>query len=146
MCSLQLGVFAFRLFVVQILNIHNILCTDTWTHLPMSETQVWFPGLGRCPGKRNGTPLQYSCLGNPMDRGTWWATAHEVAKSQTWLSTAQTRVTGPLSTNHCYISISGVGLNNRGFGVQFCVLFFYSTTTPIFIYFYGRLPNYLFQT
>ena len=30
----------------------------------------------------NGTPLQYSCLGNPMGRGTWWAAGHEVAKSQ----------------------------------------------------------------
>ena len=32
------------------------------------------PGLGRCPGERNGNPLQYSCLENPIDRGTWWAT------------------------------------------------------------------------
>ena len=32
------------------------------------------PGLGRCPGERKGNPLQYSCLGNPMDRGVWWAT------------------------------------------------------------------------
>ena len=29
------------------------------------------PGLGRSPGEENGTPLQYSCLGNPMDRGAW---------------------------------------------------------------------------
>ena len=32
------------------------------------------PGSGRSPGKGNGNPLQYSCLGNPMDRGAWWAT------------------------------------------------------------------------
>ena len=32
------------------------------------------PGLGRSPGKGNGSPLQYSCLGNPMGRGAWWAT------------------------------------------------------------------------
>ena len=32
------------------------------------------PGLGRSPGEGNGNPLQYSCLENPMDRGTWWAT------------------------------------------------------------------------
>ena len=31
------------------------------------------PGLGGCPGEGNGYPLQYSCLGNPMDRGAWWA-------------------------------------------------------------------------
>ena len=34
----------------------------------------------------NGTPLQYSCLENPMDGGAWWATAHGVTKSWTWLS------------------------------------------------------------
>ena len=40
------------------------------------------PGLGRCPGERSGTPLQYSCLENPMDRGAWQATVHGVTKSQ----------------------------------------------------------------
>ena len=34
----------------------------------------------------NGTPLQYSCLENPMDRGAWWAAVHGVANSQAWLS------------------------------------------------------------
>ena len=34
----------------------------------------------------NGTPLQYSCLENPMDRGAWWAPVHGVAKSRTRLS------------------------------------------------------------
>ena len=38
------------------------------------------PDLGRSPGERNGNPLQYSCLGNPMDRGAWQATVHGVAK------------------------------------------------------------------
>ena len=36
-------------------------------------------------GERNGNPLQYSYLENPMNRGTWWATAHGIAKSQTGL-------------------------------------------------------------
>ena len=40
-------------------------------------------GLGRCPGEGNNNPLQYSCLGNPMDRGTWQTTVHGVGKSQT---------------------------------------------------------------
>ena len=44
------------------------------------------PGLGRSPGEGNGNPLQYSCLENPVDRGTWWATVYRVSKSQTWLS------------------------------------------------------------
>ena len=38
------------------------------------------PGSGRSPGAGNGNLLQYSCLGNPMDRGTWQATVHGVAK------------------------------------------------------------------
>ena len=38
------------------------------------------PDPGRSPGEGNGNPLQYSCLGNPMDRGAWWATAHGVTK------------------------------------------------------------------
>ena len=41
------------------------------------------PGLGRSPGEGNGNPLQYSCLENPMDGGTWRATVHGAAKSQT---------------------------------------------------------------
>ena len=38
------------------------------------------PGLGRSPGEGNGNPLQYFCLGNPMDRGAWWAAVHGLAK------------------------------------------------------------------
>ena len=44
------------------------------------------PGLGRPPGEGNDNPLQYSCLGNPMDREAWWATVHGVAESQKQLS------------------------------------------------------------
>ena len=44
------------------------------------------PGLGRSPGEGNGSPLQYCCLDNPMDRGAWQAPVHGVAKSRTQLS------------------------------------------------------------
>ena len=44
------------------------------------------PGWGRFPGEGNGYPLQYSCLKNPMDKETWQATVHGVAKSQPRLS------------------------------------------------------------
>ena len=40
-------------------------------------------GSGRSPGEGNCNPLQYSCLGNYMDGGSWWATVHGVAKIQT---------------------------------------------------------------
>ena len=44
------------------------------------------PGSGRSPGEGNGNPLQYSCLGNPMDRSTWWVTVHGVTEEldTTW--------------------------------------------------------------
>ena len=48
------------------------------------------PGSERSPGEGNGNPLQYSWLGNPMDRGAWQATVHEVSKSQTGLSNLTT--------------------------------------------------------
>ena len=38
------------------------------------------PGSGRSPGEGNGNPLQYSCPGNPMNRGAWWTTVHGVTK------------------------------------------------------------------
>ena len=41
------------------------------------------PESERSPGEENGNALQYSCLGNPMDRGAWRATVHGVAKSRT---------------------------------------------------------------
>ena len=44
------------------------------------------PGLERSPGEENGDPTQHSCLENPMDRGTWWASVCKVAKSWTQLS------------------------------------------------------------
>ena len=57
------------------------------------------PGLGRSPGGGHASPLQYSCLGNPMDRGAWRAIVHGDAKSQTRLK--------PLSTTILYFVPSG---------------------------------------
>ena len=48
---------------------------------------AFIPGSGRSPEEGNGNPLQYSCLGNPMDRGAWWATVHGVTKE--WDTTKQ---------------------------------------------------------
>ena len=49
----------------------------------MQEDSVSIPGSGRFPGEGSGNPLQYSWLKNLMDRGTWWAIVHGVAKSWT---------------------------------------------------------------
>ena len=43
---------------------------------------VFSPQVGKIPGEGNDNPPQYSCLGNPMDRGTWQAVVHAVAKSR----------------------------------------------------------------
>ena len=50
----------------------------------------FIPGLGRSPGEGNGNPLQYSCLGNPMDREAWQATVLGVAGNRTRLSNNNT--------------------------------------------------------
>ena len=56
-------------------------------HLPVNAGDTrdagLIPGWERSPGGGNGSPLQYSCLENPMDREAWQATVHGVAKSQT---------------------------------------------------------------
>ena len=52
-----------------------------------AEDWGWIPVLGRSPGEENGNPFQYSCLGNPMDKGAWWATAHGVARVRQDLAT-----------------------------------------------------------
>ena len=65
------------------------------------------PGTGRSPGEGNGNPLQYSCLGNPMDRGTWQATVQRITKNQTWLSNwAHTHLSPQPSRNErkCFLS------------------------------------------
>ena len=55
-------------------------------------------GWGRSPGEENGNPLQHSFLGNPMDRGAWWVTAHGVAK--------ESDMTEPLSTEHGHKTVT----------------------------------------
>ena len=60
---------------------------DSWLsgkEFPASAGDVGsIPASGRSPGEGNANPRQYSCLGNPMDRGAWWAIAHGVVNSQT---------------------------------------------------------------
>ena len=50
-------------------------------NLPASARDMGsIPALGRSPGGGNGHPLQYSCLGNPMNRGAYWAAVHGITK------------------------------------------------------------------
>ena len=55
-----------------------------------ARDMVLIPELGRSSGVGNATPLLYSCLEKPMDRGDWWATVYGAAKSWTRLSTSHT--------------------------------------------------------
>ena len=51
-------------------------------NLPANEGGAGLiPGWERSPGEGNSNPLQYCCLGNPMDRAAWWATVHAVTKT-----------------------------------------------------------------
>ena len=58
------------------------------------------PGSGKSPGERNGNPLWYSCLENPVDRGVWYASVHGIAKSQTRL-----RVREPVPYGYVLITL-----------------------------------------
>ena len=81
-------VASFYLFYVWYCVYRISLVAQTVKNLPaVQEAQVWcLPGSGRSPGEGNGSPLQYSCLENPMDRGAWWAAVHRVAQSRAQLS------------------------------------------------------------
>ena len=66
--------------------------------------RVPFLGWEDSPGERNGHPLQYSCMRNPMDRGAWRATVHGVPKNQTCLSDSLTH-----THTHTHTHTSGSG-------------------------------------
>ena len=61
---------------------------DSAVKNPPANAGDWglIPGSGRSSGEGNGNPLQYSCLGNPMEIEAWWATVHGITKSCTQLS------------------------------------------------------------
>ena len=58
-----------------------VVVKNTPTNAGDVREEGLIPGLGKSPGGGHGNPLQYSCLGNPMDRGAWQATVHRVVKS-----------------------------------------------------------------
>ena len=83
------------------------------------------PGSGRSPGEGNGSPLQYSCLGNPMDRRAWRATVHVVAQGQTQLKWHSTHKS-PAGTLDIYVGSVGSWKNLRSpFFIWSCCTVFY---------------------
>ena len=79
-----------RLYCKIINDYFGIICNLLWGFPGSSACSAGDPGLvpesGRSLGERNGYPLQYSCLENPINRGDWQATVCGVAKSQTRLN------------------------------------------------------------
>ena len=68
-------------------NIPFLYITFRFVYIPANAGDAGsIPEWGRSPGEGNVDPLEYSCLGNYMDRRSWWATVHTVAKSQSWPS------------------------------------------------------------
>ena len=69
------------------------------------------PGSGRSPGEGNANPLQYSCLGNPMDRGAWRATVHGVTKElgMTYWVNNKIKISFTLVLILCKVEYSGFG-------------------------------------
>ena len=74
------------------MNLHLLLTRHGWAspvaqglkNLPANAGDLGsIPGWGRSPGEGNSYSLQCSCLGNPMERGAWWATVRGVTKSRT---------------------------------------------------------------
>ena len=71
-------------------------------NMPASTGDVGsIPGSGRSPGEAKGNPLQYSCLGNPMDRGAWWATVRGLQRVGHDLMTKQQL--------NCFLKINLIG-------------------------------------
>ena len=71
-------------------------------------------GSGRSPGAGHGNLLQYSCLENPMNRGTWWATVYGVAKSWTQLKRLNIHArTSPKTLFSVFPSTQKIGLEKH---------------------------------
>jgi len=90
-CSLETNTKKSKWYKFKFRKISNLdylrepsLVAQTIMNLPANVGDLGLvPGFGRSPGEGNGYSLQYSCLENPMDRGVWQVTVHEVAKSRT---------------------------------------------------------------
>ena len=80
---LSIAEFKVSLYIVVIRPILGLQGGSVVKNLPVNAGDTGsIPGSGRSSGGGNSSPLQYSCLGNPIDREAWWATVHGVTKSR----------------------------------------------------------------
>ena len=84
----------------------------------------FIPGLERSPEGGHSNPLQYSCLGNPMDRGAWRATVHGVTKNWTWLKWLSMQATGSLGLSFVFFLIFSLFSPFCGFKGAFSIILF----------------------
>ena len=87
------------------------------------------PGLGRSPAEGDGKPLQCSCLGNPMDRGAWWAAVHGVTKESgmTWRLNNKIIVSSIIPFYHIFLYVNYLSVQHIYID---CVLLERFNTTP----------------
>ena len=83
----------------------------------------------------NGTPLQYSCLENPMDRGAWWITVYWVTKSWTWLSTCRCMCMHTHNISFMFLLYKFIRLRN------FLIGFFFKTTNGFLMLLNDHSPS-----
>ena len=80
----------YNLATKQHTHLEHFLCGSAVKNLPAKAGDTGLiPGLERYPREGNINPLQYSCLGNPMDREAWWATVHGVTRVRHGLATKE---------------------------------------------------------
>ena len=79
------------------------------------------PRVARSPEEGNGNPLQYSCLENPMDRGTWWAIGHFIAESN---MTTHTR--SEMYTSDWILDINSISKTQHSWGEKRCGMYIYN--------------------
>ena len=74
-------------YLITCKDVDEVFLMAQWSRIHLSKQERWVQSLslGRSSKKENGNPLQYFCLGNPMDSKAWQAAVHGVAKSWTQL-------------------------------------------------------------
>ena len=108
----------------------------------MQETWVWLLGQKRFPGGGNGNPLQYSCLGNSIDRGAWQAMVHGVARVRHDFAIKPTYLGGLYHPQSKILSISPKSLTFTWYRIyRHCLLLLLFKPKEIY---FTMSPNFFF--
>ena len=93
----------------------SLLKILSWYHLTASKSLM---APHHLRGEGNGTPLQYCCPGNPMDREAWWAAVHGVTQSRTRLKRLSSSITFRIQTRLCGPRAVGSGVSQTNLGLN----------------------------